>query len=778
MDSTANKQYTSDYFAVAPQHLILTHWPKDPSYQFLESSLLLQDLEPVLPVPVTIRKQSIFPHTWSKDIFLSEMSQPPVVSLNISVNNDYIHLSANLVPQFEIDVPEDQIEQNVYTRKEGTLWSIQAAVPRKGNYVLNVYCETLHVPTDCREKCFSYAIHCDVDSELKLGYPKLTESALTMYGFNLLHWNSPAQSYICQNLSGLLNVVFEAKPNIDFDHYILPGRIPSSDQLPEENINRYNTMLLSNSMTDSLSLYQLQAVFPSNGWWTVCLYGPDLRKKERSWKYTCLLSYYVYATVGLPRNSYPRVLAPHILFDDIRSIATNGEGLVSLQFASFKYLDFNHYLTFDKNADESFEGYSKVYFHGKVISKDRYVYTLKVIFPKPGSWYVHVLGKERGKSQDLPQSSLFKLNVVADGSMQNTSFVNYNDSVGESLAMEILNDGLLTFIDDGQPLSYSFKALSDINIFHTLKSQENEDSNYDYCTYISSEPSTNKSSLMSYTLYSVFPFSGKWSVQLFARKSESSNYSLVIALNVTVSNPNSQLCYPKINSAFHQLKLNITTEQALIKKNCDNGEFILPFTDFGSNFFTWSMELLSTGEKMLSNAFVHYDTEPQSRLLHVIFPKPGEWLIRLFSKQMTSKTDNFQSVIELRLISLSFKSAIGFPQVFEPFYSMFKLQLDRKYLPLISQVEELPLKVIIPIYSPKSGVQFCHDIDIKCEDESNENLDQEDQCKIISDPSTGQHKLVIEVNIKGKWTVLLYAKKSGVGDKSWTTVMKYSVSSM
>ena len=780
--SSGGVSYTPDYFAVPPQHLILTHWPTDPSYQFLESSLSLQEINGVLPVPATTLKQGIVPLTWSKRLTVPEYF--PVVSVDVCVENESTKLSAELVPGPDAELTDASYEQNVLVTKKEKKWNIQAATPLKEQYSLNIYSQQPNSAESTNKLCLSYVIQSERDAELKLGYPKLNESVLPTYDFDLIHWNSPAQSYVCQNLSGSLNLVFEAKPNIDFDQYTVPGRVANPDSLPEESKKRYNTMLLRNTGPNK-SLYQLQAVFPSNGWWTVSIYGADPGNTEHmSWKYNCLLNYYVYVTAGLPRNTYPRILSPDISFNGIKPISATGNEQFSLQFAASKHLTCSHYLVFDEK--ETFKGFTKVDFCGKMKSKERFVYNLRVIFPWPGSWHVHVLGKEKDKGQDI---SLFKLNITVNGALKNTSFVDCDSAIAEALGVEVLNDGLLTFEEDTQPLRYSFKALPDVNIHHSLKFQESDGSSKDYSTHLSSEPCADVEpgpSRTMHTIHAVFPSSGKWSLQLYAGEEGCSNFSLVITLNVNIQKPCLQLCYPKISTAFHQLKMSIESDKALIQKNCENGEFKLPFAAHEENFFTWNVELISSGEKFPSNAFVYFNpTESSNRLLHVIFPKPGEWLIRLFAKQTSSpanKSGNFRSVLELRLNSLSFKSGIHFPQVFEQFYSNFKLQLDPTQLPLISEVNQVPTKIVIPIYSPDGDVQFWHDVDVKVdsseEGEDNQTFNKEDQCKMISDPASGRHELAMEVDSKGQWTVSLFARRSNSADKSWVTILKHSIASM
>ena len=127
-------------------------------------------------------------------------------------------------------------------------------------------------------------------------------------------------------------------------------------------------------------------------------------------------------------------------------------------------------------------------------------------------------------------------------------------------------------------------------------------------------------------------------------------------------------------------------------------------------------------------------------------------------------------MFELCLNSLSCKSGFAFPQVFEPFYSTFNLYFDKRHLPLVSELKQLPGKLFIPILSNKdSDVLFWHDIDVKGDDNSSSI---EEQCRMISDTSTGQHKFILDVNSKGTWTILLYAKKP-TSEKNWTMILKF-----
>ena len=767
------KAFTPDYFGTPPQQVILTHLPHDPSHQLLENPISIADLQPIIPVPMTTLRQGIYPLTWCETITLSSESQYPIVSVDVKSSDASVIISANLTPGPEIDMHEESLDQNIQIKRVNNLWNIKVSIPFKGRYSLNVLSKTSKGLTD--NLCLSYIVHSEANSELKLGYPKLHEAALATYDLNLIHWNSP-KSYMCQILSGILNLVFESKSKIKFDHFVLPGRVAAPNAFTASNAMRYNTMLFSNSGSDT-SLHQLQAVFPSNGWWTLELSGL-LPTDKNSQKYTSLLTYYIYVSVGLPKHSYPHVLAPDITFNSARPINATGEELFVIQFASSRFLDFHHYLTSERVTNDPQEGFSKIEFDGKLSDKDCYVYSLKVIFSQAGTWYIHVLGKEKYKYRAY--SNLFKINADVKYAKANTSFINYNQSIKESFGISLGNDDLFIFPDNGQPLHYSFEALPHSNFFHDIKKHANDMSTYDFCTYLVSAPLPNnaldKRTGFTYTMHAVFPESGKWLVQLFGAKKGSSNYSLVFTLNVNVNTSSPQLCYPKFNPAFHQLKMSVDMEQALIQRTCEDGEFLLPFMAPDNIFFTWSMELVSAGEKTNSNAFIHHKKDG-TRCFQVIFPKPGEWLIRLFAKQMTDSSANFHSVLEVCLNSLLCKTGLSFPQVFEAFYSIFNMKLDMNHLPLVSEVKQLPAKIFIPFSSMDTSVLFSHDIDVKDanNEDGHEMLNLDDQCKMISAPATGQHKLIVEVNAKGKWTVSLYARRSTAVSKSWTTVLKFVV---
>ena len=58
--------------------------------------------------------------------------------------------------------------------------------------------------------------------------------------------------------------------------------------------------------------YVLQASLPSEGWWTI--YLAALKDLNAAW-FSTVMTYKIYATVGVPSYSYPQVFTPEVTFE-------------------------------------------------------------------------------------------------------------------------------------------------------------------------------------------------------------------------------------------------------------------------------------------------------------------------------------------------------------------------------------------------------------------------------------------------------------------------------
>ena len=96
------------------------------------------------------------------------------------------------------------------------------------------------------------------------------------------------------------------------------------------------------------------------------------------------------------------------------------------------------------------------------------------------------------------------------------------------------------------------------------------------------------------------------------------------------------------------------------------------------------------------------------------------------------------------------------------------MKLDEEKLPLISKVNSIPSTVCIPFYSPPN-VKLWYDIEV------NDGLVIQPTAQ-LKNISECLHELVVEVNRKGKWNMILYAQFID-SHKNWTAVLKHTVSS-
>ena len=110
--------------------------------------------------------------------------------------------------------------------------------------------------------------------------------------------------------------------------------------------------------------------------------------------------------------------------------------------------------------------------------------------------------------------------------------------------------------------------------------------------------------------------------------------------------------YVKPFPGSQQLGVSIPAENLLYQISYDSAQFELPFNAPDHIHFVWNMQLHSESEKHYQQVFVHYlpDHSP-NHILHMVFPKPGEWVCHLFAKQVNNsesdqKQKHHQSIFE------------------------------------------------------------------------------------------------------------------------------------
>ena len=785
------KSYSHHYFAVAPQQMILTHWPSDDSCQLLKDPLALKNFQPLIPISQNTKGLRIEPECWSEVI---EILDEPVACIMLRCKDGVI-VTATITTTNESETQNGTtachgIQQKyTFVHQEGDVVHIRAIPPHKGSFFLNIYAhQSLGMESDQSHRLvLSYLLQNKKEITNQVGYPIVNGVDSSAFKFKLQYWNAPKRDYCCEN-SGKLEIVFKACPDLQFYHCITPDQHANSALITSaaqaRNSYKFNTLVVQNEDGDP-SLYVMNAIFHTQGWWTLHLYAktPHNDSFESSQTgYVLVLTYSVFVQVGLPDQSYPNILSPYISMLQPESISASGDEIFPFYFNSSKTFDFHCYLTFSEQTGESMDNFTAI---EAVTGSNQY--KLSVIFPKPGTWYAHVFGKDVNDPLQKSYLELFVLQLKVNSSLNNTVFPKLNHSLANALNVTYLNSGCVTFQDDGAPFDYEILVPKGghVDLVHCVKPHNpgitsatfNEDL-LQHCSLLAFSPSVddpNSSSVCS--LKAVFPWAGKWTVQLFAASAGSKRYISLVDVTFPVKIPTPDVCYVKLHPSFHHLNLNIPDRFLSYNPKMDASEIEVPFKAPEDVQFVWNMEFVKTGEKFFQQAFVHSLEERQisahdcNCILHVIFPKPGDWVFHLYGKESSDQQKHsYRSVMEIRVNVSSFNNQLGFPHIFDPFQKEFGMKLEKEKLPLLTKVTSFPTKISIPFYS-LPNVKLWHDI------ESDQSSNAHPTSHLHQDLISGRHELVIEINNLGKWTVIVYAQVTESEKKNWTAVFKHTISS-
>lgn len=760
---------TQHYFMVPPQHLILTHWPLDTTKQFLKSPLSLYDLKPIIPVPTTTRQLGLHPCTWSEVIKVEKTSADPVASVSFSladVTTSFVTAKLVLKQHSAEATDKDEFQYHTFVNKINTNeFIIQAVLPTAGLFVLNIYLNTIQ-GNNSRHLCLSYIIESEKCHNSEVGYPYLYHLPARSFNFVPIHWNNGKKSYNCAHSRGVFSLVFEVNSDVSFYHCLIRGKATSTTVSKSCDVYHYNTLIVK----DDKNVYKLLAVFPREDWWTICIAGT--KTEELISGYTSLLTYHIFVEEGSEKMSYPKIILPHEIFFSPNPITATDQ-VTTLPFASLKSFDFYHYLTLDEPDSELWEGYSNIEIVDEYDEQNHSKYILNVVFPKAGTWFVHVFCVLHNGLNE----GLFNMKIIVDNPTPNTFLVQSNALSQKEYKLQLPNNGIISFADDGQPFSFEFVAAdSDLDFVHELKSPNNPP--VDYCTYLSRRD-------YQYTLNAIFPTPGKWTIELFASRARRNDYDLVLNLKLLVETPAIDQCYPKIYPSFSTFGCKISQHDALMKSVCASGEFKMPFQAPLATYFFFKLEKESAEQHndFSQQAFVYIDPDNQNRILHVIFPEHGHWKLDLYAKkiQQVAEDTTGSHILQISMHSDVCVSGTTFPLLFEHFYEPYKMYFKPQDLPLPSNIRigKLPRTLTIDYYSPPA-VKFMHYAELKMEDKGQSTeqvcceVTEHVPTRMISD-STGLHRLWVEVANAGCWTVYLYASnaENPALPDDWIPVMRY-----
>lgn len=795
--------FTSHFFLVKPQEFILTHWPQRTSQQLLKNPLGYSEFSPLIPLSSRATELGICPDTWSELLEIPTETSDPVVCITLACKVD-VKVLAKLIVKQELKCSSELtncvfIHREAYNTKKGTSdVRVRAVIPTFGWFVLNIYaCEfSSHIPSDNYQLVLSYQIqsHTDIGSRSQIGYPIVYYMAAAAFDFQILHWNKPMPDYCCENSAGKLDIIFRARQDLHFFHYLVSGDSENPDD--PNSFQMYNTLVAQSRCGDP-SLYTLRCVFPSPGFWSVHLSATKVLDQDSQQPtvsgYTSVFKYHVCINHGVKGESFPHIKVPYISLNHPQTISASGNEVLKVQFHSTKELDFYTYLTFEMPTGEPFESYTILTAEG-IQQKEpatQQQYNLGVIFPKPGRWYIHIYGKCLANAK-YGFTEIIVFNIVVEGALKNERFPTIYSSIAAALKVGCYDTGCVSFADDSSPFEYKFRAPSSGVSLIPRITPSNTDSNsfskeyLQQCTFLSPSVADSCGSCV-FTMNAIFPSAGTWSVQLFGRlsSSNSDDYDVVIYTQLQVSNPIPNHRFPTIFAPFYHLGLSLSNQPLLISHVIDVSEMKLPFTSPDSVLFETR---LTQGDELFVNQAIvefiegaagHVAGSVQDCKLHIIFPKAGDWVVQLYAGCSSAaaigesaeihQNINKEGVLELRVKTLSFNDTLAFPQIFDPFYNKFSLKLAEEQYPLISKVNHFPSKVTIAFYSPPN-VRFWHSVKLSTSSMVNS------MTRMNSEPLTGLHELSVEITECGQWTVTLYARKSNALDgQKWIAVLLHTI---
>ena len=774
--------FCRDYFASSPKHLVFTHIPTDPSWQLLQKPLILDELRPLIAPDIHVfGRDGVEPQVWRECIHIAPGSPDPVARVSIHAQPD-VHFSAELdkasreqaalASTHSLLDSSSSLDRNIFIQQTEKGVCVFAAMPRPGHYTLKVYSNRKN---DNRQEgqqtlslCLTHVLQCDATTQAQVGYPSVYLQAAESFAFRLLHWGRPQKAYICECKTGRLSMqmAFRALSDLEFFHCLLPGRVDKPAAVANSAGQHHRTVVIRD--TADPTLYSLHVVFPEKGWWTVYLsvsYPDDSGCSP-------LLSYSVLASQGLPSWYYPHALSHLVSFSSAEPISATGSEVVSLPFSAPVQLAFLSHLTHWEPKGDKVKHCTLVSKEGMVANT--HLYCLKVVFPCEGLWYVHVYAINKADLTPTFRtfSSLFTLCIeVTQGQMGRFPSL---DSSAEDLGIALLDHKPVSYTNNDLPFHFQFLAHRHTDFLQPIKlvSCDNDSADdlfLENCTSLSQSPIGDP---CLYTVTAILPHVGSWKLKVSAQQPGTNQYPQVFSVPLKVYVGVTHLKrFFNLYPAFHQLGLGLCEEHQQYTTTVAGSEFILPFLSPDGLCFDSSLKSLPAGEKVQHDIIVLHTSEhgKANKLLRVLFPCPGAWLVRLFACPWGKGCDSLSLVLEVRLKAEGFRSKHTFPQVFDAFDNEFGLELDSAALPLVSRVHTIPHTLTIPFVSP-DNVRFWHDAVVT----SDPGIDTY-ATRITSDQLKIHHELVTKVSSWGEWKITLYAQHSLSDGHNFTPVLHHMI---
>ena len=750
------------YFAVPPEQLIFTHWPQDQRWQLIEKPVTLSDIEAFVAPHAGVYALGINAVTCFEKIELTAHLPGPIIHLELKAPPSVV-LNAHLVSLDTPGSPESPTpcggDRTTYIHREGEEQHsvhIYVLCPAEGQYCINIYAQP--VVTDPPMFCFLYYVVNHVPANEFYNCPFISHLAAAAFKFELLSWNTTQMPFVAKNESGKMDVKFKAAPNVKLHHYIAPV---TGDSAKQQACHYYTHVTRQRANPEFCFM---QVLFPNEGWWDVFIFCSTNAAPDGSTSgYTLVANIRMYACKGINGQTFPRITSPAVIFESSKPIlAPDGDVLqVPFQYTNSDALEA--YIK-ESNSAQPMADYAIV----EDLNQGQYL--LHCVLPQTGKWEISVVAKM--SFEDSPKTVMvFQLFAEVKQGMKNTIFPYLFPAPTKDLGIKMVNSRPITYDGDGSNFSLAFRAPEGLEFQHGIELMLNPDSLpkssqsslLDYCTYLHypSRPCE------LHTLQALFPATGVWSVNLYARRGSSGVFYQVITINnVEISTTGQvQKCYPRLNPSYHGIA--IPSDFLPCPHVIEQSEFKFPFFAPGALYFICSMNMEGSEECTFDHVFVH-KTETDKYIMHAVFPKLGKWIIHIKAKLQSTDEQESMLLFQLKLKAVGSSPDMAFPQIFEPFYTKFSMKTSENQFPLLCRVKKVPSTLVIPFYSP-GDVLLWHLAQIN-------EVVNEAATQIPPSSEPGKHDLVIEFSRSGKWIITLYAQHASAVEKTdWTPVLRHVV---
>ena len=798
---------------------ILTHWPNDTCWQLLQSTIEREELDSLIIFPFCAFSRGIRPLTWNRSIKLGKTQKSTTIELiaqpTKKIGAKLVYMGKDIGKCQEIQTNSSNL---IHIQRNGEVVSIKAALPFKGTYSLLLSVNQENKKT--LQVFLSYHITCMNDSTEEMGYPKVYEMAAAAFEFRLVYWTQSLHDCVCETETGELSLVFKAKRGMSCSHFLIPGKTRNTRPTDHLSVHYYNTMIVgdtsSNDDTNDQeeSLQMLKVVFPEEGWWTICLNGTKGNPNAKTHGgYVTLMSYHVFAKKGNSVSSFPYIQSPIVSFCNTDPIPSISES-VEVPFTTLKPLDFQAYIVETKSNARELASYTQVE-EAELVAVSPNQYMLKAIFPKPGKWYVRVFGCEKENTKDEAYTSLFSLLVDVEKPMSDAIAVSVNAKIADKNKLQLLDKGFICFPDDGQPLVINFECGKSRILFRHQIRPEDPDAQsrlkesghptlLEHCTYLA--PLHNTIDILSaskfrpkllsarsqtqpvlptqnltesmpmFRLHAAFPWSGKWTVEFYAKAPADEEAKLAFHVTLNVSKPSKGICYPILHPGFHRLGINIPEQFISYSPICGTTDFELPFNAPTDIHFAWNIEVAGSDKTYTQQGFVHqFGNRNPSHHFLLSFCTPGLWKAQLFAASAKSEKSpserDYKPVLEISLLvdHDNIDREVSYPELF-PAFKKYGLSIAKTHLPLISRVTNTHTNIVVPFFSPEN-VKFWHRI------EPAEG--SEEECRMmtqmVSNTNSGLYEISVKLSKPGTFWIMLWAQPAESKESEWDPVLRHTV---